>query len=64
MDVEQIGHRFWMVTEDARWWTVRATGFGGFLILNSRDRVVVTNGPTGQRILASVRASHQVVGRK
>jgi hypothetical protein len=43
MKVEAITPHFWTVSTLRRRWTVRATGFGGHLILNSRGNVTLTN---------------------
>ena len=54
MQVAETTPRFWTVEGgDGRCWTVRATGFGGHLILNARGQVVRTGGATGQRVLAA-----------
>lgn len=55
MRVVELNPRFWGVDDGgARRWTVRATGFGGHLILNARGQVVRNAGATGQRVLAAL----------
>ncbi len=56
MRASEASPRFWNVDDGkGRRWTVRSTGFGGHVILNSRGQVVSTSGATGRRILAAVR---------
>jgi hypothetical protein len=54
MKVELTSPGFWTVTERNRHWSVRATGFGGHLIMDRRGQVVLTTSPTGRRILNAV----------
>lgn len=51
MKVELISPRFWMVADRGRWWTVRTTGFGGHLIMNSRGQVVLKTTRTGAHVI-------------
>ncbi|OHU46104.1 hypothetical protein BKG82_28390 [Mycobacteroides chelonae] len=62
MKVEQAGTNFWRVTDGTRTWTVKsAANFGlrYWTIDNSRGTRLAPGGPTGQRIIAAIRAARQ-----
>lgn len=62
MKVEQAGTNFWRVTDGTRSWAVKSIpnfGLRYWTIDNNRGTRLAPRGPTGQRIIAAIRAARR-----